>query len=249
MAEPTETPTALFRLASPVFLFVATFQRQARRGAALKGDVLHEEAERLFRERDAAAGHEPGLGAFWALARRALVCLTDEVMTATEWDHRGWWDSHTLEARILNNPQKMRGILFFDDLAQARRMFDERRTAAGSERAYAADLLAVFYCCLKFGFRGKFVGQPQELTREADAILALLCNAPVDDQACFPQAYQHTIEIPPNYKTVMRLATVAAMVIAAVCLLVGFRGALWNDLLQGLETAAEQAGTAYGVMH
>ncbi len=251
-------PTTLMDLASRVFLLLASFRRKAARGAPMVGDQLHAEATKLFAELDQTAQREPALVQAWESARNALVYLVDEIMTGTEWEHRAWWDGHVLESSLLNNPQKMRGILFFDELDQAKRLFREgagavavgvpadRRPAQRPAATCSSDLLSVLYCCLRFGFCGKFVGQTQELEREAREILDLLPDAgKQESRAYFEQAYRHTVEVPPSYRNVMRLGTMLAVIVALAILFVGFRTVLWNELLDDLAVAAARVGNFF----
>ena len=236
-------PSPSTDLANQVFLFVTAFKRKAARGATPAGDALHGEALNLFRELDQTAQRDPAVAQTWASARRALVYLVDEVMTTTEWEHRGWWDEHVLESLVLKNPQKMRGILFFDELQKAKKMAQE--SSAPSQAA--SDLLAVFYCCLRFGFEGKFAGQPQEIEREAQELWGLIGGAGfAQPRAYFDQAYRHTVEVPPSYQGTLRLITLAAAAVGLIVLLFGFRTVLWNELLDELSDAATKAGTFFG---
>jgi len=237
-------PSPLTDIANQVFLFVTAFQRQAARGLMPAGDALHGEALKLFKDLDQTAQREPAVAHTWETARRALVYLVDEVMTTTEWEHRGWWDEHVLESQVLKNPQKMRGILFFDELEKAKKLASES-SAAHSQGMN--DLLAVFYCCLRFGFVGKFAGQSQEIEREAQELWGLIGGAePAQPHAYFDQAYCHTVEVPPSYQGTLRLATLAAVAVGLIILLFGFRAVLWNELLDELNAAATRAGTFFG---
>ena len=236
-------PTPLTDIANQVFLFVTAFKRKAARGTTPAGDALHGEALSLFKDLDQTAQRDPAVAQTWDSARRALVYLVDEVMTTTEWEHRGWWDEHVLESQVLKNPQKMRGILFFDELQKAQKMAQE--SSATSQAA--SDLLAVFYCCLRFGFEGKFAGQPQEIEREAQELWALIGGAgSAQPRAYFDQAYRHTVEVPPSYQGTLRLITLAAAAVGLIVLLFGFRTVLWNELLDELSDAATKAGTFFG---
>lgn len=237
-------PSPLTDIANQVFLFVTAFKRKAARGTPPPGDALHGEALKLFKDLDQTAQRNPAVAQTWESARRALVYLVDEVMTTTEWEHRGWWDERVLESQVLKNPQKMRGILFFDELAKAKKMAGE---SAKTESQGASDLLAVFYCCLRFGFEGKFAGQPQEIEREAQELWDLIGgDAPAQARAYFDQAYRYTVEVPPSYEGTLRLATLAAAGVGLIILLFGFRAVLWNELLDELNDAATRAGTFFG---
>jgi type IV/VI secretion system ImpK/VasF family protein len=233
--------TPLMDLGSQVLLFVARFRRQARRASGLSGDGLREEAIQLFRELDQQAQVEAALTGAWESARKPLVYLVDEIMINTEWEYRGWWADNSLETALLSHPQKMRGILFFDELDTARQSFDKDGSA------HAIDLLTLFYCALRFGFEGKFVGQPSEIEREAQQIYAKLPD-PRRHRAreLFSEAYEHTVEIPPNYETYMRLATLVGLAVGMIVLFVGIREYLWTDLLHDLEQAATSVGSYFG---
>ena len=234
----------LMDIANQVFLFVTAFKRKAARGTTPAGETLHGEALNLFKDLDQKAQRDPAVAQTWDSARRALVYLVDEVMTTTEWEHRGWWDEHVLESQVLKNPQKMRGILFFDELEKAKKLASESSTA----RSQAAnDLLAVFFCCLRFGFEGKFAGQPQEIEREAQELWGVIGGAePAQPRAYFDQAYCHTVELPQSDQSTLRLATLAAAAVGLIILLFGFRAVLWNELLDELNDAATRAGTFFG---
>ncbi len=234
----------LTEIANHVFLFVTAFKRKAARGTTPAGDALHAEAWNLFKDLDQTAQRDPAVAQTWDSARRALVYLVDEVMTTTEWEHRGWWDERVLESQVLKNPQKMRGILFFDELEKAKKLASES-SAVHSQGAN--DLLAVFYCCLRFGFEGKFAGQPQEIEREAQELWRSIGGAePAEPRAYFDQAYCHTVELPPSDQGTLRLATLAAAAVGLIILLFGFRAVLWNELLDELNDAATRAGNFFG---
>ncbi len=237
-------PSPLTDIANQVFLFVTAFKRKAARGTTPAGDALHGEALNLFKDLEQTAQRDPAVAQTWDSARRALVYLVDEVMTTTEWEHRGWWDEHVLESQVLKNPQKMRGILFFDELEKAKKLASESSTAHSQG---ANDLLAVFYCCLRFGFEGKFAGQPQEIERAAQELWSLIGGAgPAQPRAYFDQAYCHTVEVPPGYQGTLRLATLAAVAAGLIILLFGFRAVLWNELLDELNDVATRDGAFFG---
>lgn len=238
-------PPSLMDMASQVFLFVAAFRRKAARAAPMTGDLLHAEAVKMFRELDHTAQRDPALKEAWAPANRALVYLVDEIMTTAEWEHRGWWDDNVLESCVLGNPQKMRGILFFDDLAEARKQFSEAGSSV--DDAYRASVLTVFYCCLRFGFEGKFAGQTQQLQREAKEIHDLLpTGSQSESKTLFEEAYRHTVQISHSKQGSGRLPVLLAVVAGFAILVMGLRTVLWNELLEELHTAAEQAGNVFG---
>ncbi len=236
---------SLMDMASQVFLFVAGFRRKAARAAPMTGEQLHAEAVKLFRELDHTAERDSALAEAWTPAKRALVYLVDEAMTTAEWEHRGWWDDNVLEICVLGNPQKMRGILFFDDLAEVRKQFS--RAGAPADGGYGVDVLTVFYCCLRFGFEGKFAGQTQQLQREAEQIHELLpSGSGLDYSTLFEDCYRHTVQIRQGQQGSARLTAMVGIVVGLAILVLGLRAVLWNELLDDLRTAAAEAGNVFG---
>ncbi len=231
-------------LASNILVAVARFKRQAQRGTTPTGQVLRDEIVQTFRELDQQAQGDARLKEAWDHASKPLIFLLDEIMINTEWEYRGWWADNDLETDLLGHPRRMSGILFYDELSNALEQFDAHSGSGRTE--HQAAILTVFYCALRFGFAGKFVGQSSELTREAQQLLAKLPAANVRAaREYFPQAYAHTIEVPPNYQAYMRLATVLGVAIGLIVLFVGLRQVVSAQVLGSLSAAAEQLGTFF----
>ncbi|MCG3137042.1 MAG: hypothetical protein HJJLKODD_00883 [Phycisphaerae bacterium] len=236
----------LNKLATPVFLVVARFLRQVQRGQPVTGEALRSELVQLLHDLALQAEGQSALSGDWAIARRALIYLLDEVCCETNWEYRGWWAGRTLEAELLGHPQRMRGVYFYDDLQSVLQRADAARSGRSAEGARLVELLTVFYLSLRFGFAGKYAGQPQELER---LVRELANRLPGVEQTqlrrLFPQAYEHTLEIPPHHEGPLRLVTLAAVMVGLVILLLGLRQMLGADLLAELTSAAETAGNAF----
>jgi type VI secretion system protein ImpK len=85
-------------------------------------------------------------GPQWRLAKYALVCWIDELLTRTHWSGREWWISNPLEFLLFQTGDG--AILFYVNAKQA----------VGQS---TADALEVFYLCVILGFRGIYE-KPEE---------------------------------------------------------------------------------------
>lgn len=231
-------------LASNLLVAAARFKRQAQRGMAPTGQDLRDELVQTIRGLGQQAGGDARSKEAWDAALNPLIFLIDEVMINTEWEYRGWWADNDLETELLGHPRRMSGILFYDELEQAVKRFES--SGRGPDQDHHAAVLTVFYCALRFGFEGKFVGQTSELKREAQQLLAKLPAANIRAvREYFPQAYEHTVEVQPNYQAYMRLATVLGVAVGLIVLFIGLRQVVSAQVLGSLTEAAEQLGTYF----
>ncbi|HEY3241906.1 MAG TPA: DotU family type IV/VI secretion system protein, partial [Phycisphaerae bacterium] len=110
----------------------------------------------------------------------------------------------------------------------------------------AEELLTVYLTCLQFGFEGRYAGRPHELTREAHQIFTKLpAAARTQAKELFPDAYRHTIVMPPTYEPLMRMGVVIAILVACVITFFVMRAHLWSRLGGDLSEAARKAGSDF----
>ncbi|HEY3242515.1 MAG TPA: DotU family type IV/VI secretion system protein [Phycisphaerae bacterium] len=233
-------PIRLMELASPVFLYLAALRRGRARGVPIVPDAVHDELITILEEQGDRARDDPALAAAWVLAREPLVYLVDESLTRMEQAHpatapaspgqAGWWSHHLLEIELLDHSEPGRAERFFESL-------HERLSAweAGEHEPIGAklaeELLTVYLTCLQFGFEGRYAGRPHELTREAHQIFTKLpAAARTQAKELFPDAYRHTIVMPPTYEPLMRVGWALAVLVAGVVTLFLFRAYLWHRL-------------------
>jgi type VI secretion system protein ImpK len=72
-----------------------------------------------------------------------LVAFIDEVILASNWEHRERWRDRPLQYELFGD--RMAGARFFENLARIRRGGDAQR-----------DLLEVYHLCLTLGFEGQY---------------------------------------------------------------------------------------------
>ena len=77
----------------------------------------------------------------WRLAKYALACWVDEVLTRQPWAGRDWWINNPLERKLFAKSEAAVG--FFDQAREAVKTRDR-------------NALEVFYICVILGFRGVY---------------------------------------------------------------------------------------------
>ncbi len=230
--------TRLMDLATPVLLYLAACRRNIHRAVAVVPDGVRDELLTLFEEQDELAQQDSGFQAAWRPARAALIYLIDETFSReTEWKHAEWWRRHPLQPDLIGGADAPAGEQFFNELRVRKEAWD--RPDHGGP--FAAEVLAIYLTCLQLGFEGRYAGAPHELQRESQQILAKLpAGVRTQTRELFPDAYRHTVVLPPNYEPMMRMAVVAAVLIACVLVFVVVRGELRRRLEVQLDGFAER---------
>ena len=148
----------LMDLASPIFLFVASFLRKAERGVPLSYEEVRKEVLNLLKEQDEKSGADPELAALWEKAKRPLVYLIDETMVLNgAWDQENKirWENETLETTWLGESQQLRGVRFFDECDEEQRAFKTAERVGRHDLSSQAELLEIFYI-----FNHRFTASP-----------------------------------------------------------------------------------------
>lgn len=125
------------RAIDPVFLHVLGLLDRIAQNEAI---VPHDERNMIrlyFGQAEAALGNSPE----WKLAKYALVCWIDEVLTDASWTGRDWWTENVLE------------VEYFNDRRAYSDFFLKGQEAGTLPRK---DALEVFYVCVVLGFRGLY---------------------------------------------------------------------------------------------
>ena len=241
-------PTTLMDLASPAFLQLAAFRRKLRRGMEPDPETARDEWVSLFEELNEKSLIEPGLSDAWQEATEPLIYLIDEVMINTNWSGRTWWEDNDLETDpgLLGHSQKLRGVLFYEKLEEAKKTFDAAERLGRQDFEFLEDLLGIYYACLRFGFKGKFANDPHELEREADQLLAKLPSyGRTRAKEFFEDAYKHTVVVAPSYEPLMRLATAAIVFVGITIVLFGVHRVMWSQISKSILEAGDRTGTRY----
>jgi type VI secretion system protein ImpK len=121
----------------PVFERLLSILDQVEAGAELD---VEKQQERICQVLDRADAQIGG-GEEWLLAKYALACWIDEILTRQPWSGRDWWIMHPLEREL------------FASANAATDFFVKAREASQTRDRNA---LEVFYICAILGFRGVY---------------------------------------------------------------------------------------------
>jgi type VI secretion system protein ImpK len=124
-------------LVDPIILKVLALVESVRNNEGTTPSVERQLLERAFRESEAKSSD----GQAWLLAKYALACWVDDLLIATQWSGREWWEGNSLE------------FAFFNTHDRATQFFVKAKEAAQLTRR---DALEVYYLCVVLGFRGLY---------------------------------------------------------------------------------------------
>ncbi|MEM9657990.1 MAG: DotU family type IV/VI secretion system protein [Planctomycetota bacterium] len=131
-------------VADPIFLKVLALMERVDKDDVASPDWERQSLENSFREADSALAEGSG----WNLAKYALASWVDDLLIASPWKGRDWWESNSLE------------FAFFKSRDRATKFFTKAKEAAELTQR---DALEVFYLCVVLGFRGLYDLSEREL--------------------------------------------------------------------------------------
>ena len=244
-SEAQEAPTLrLTEVCWPVFDFLLNFGRQAKFGAVPAPDQVRYEAVTALRDAEDLARRDPASERIWEDRLKAMmVYLIDYKMLNTNWTGRDFWFENRMETDpgILDHVEALGGEKFFQDCDEIQREYEvaERRERRDSQEL--AELLNLYFICLRLGFKGQFHDRPQEL---GDYTRRLFTRLPAygttRGKEMFPEAYRHNQEIRAEYKLGMSLTLVLVILAVVVgAALTTFRIA-WDRQTAGIAQVAAQ---------
>lgn len=238
------TAKCVMDLASPVFLFVASFLRKAERGISPSYEDARREITSLLRKLEELSLASPDLVDLWAKAKRPLVYLIDETMVVNaRWEQpsKTRWENENLETEYLGEDQTLRGVRFFEECDEELRTFKTAERLARQDRAAQAELLEVYCICLKLGFKGRLVTSPSDLAEYTASIFTKLPAHPATvGNKLFPETEEHTAKDKPVYTTMLRLSTVIAVFVGLLLTYVLVTRTTWNDLTGDVSGVSEK---------
>lgn len=204
--------TSLAEICWPVLEFVTNFTRQIKYGTVARPEQVRYEALSALRNAEDLAHDDPVLERVWNdRAKPIMVYLIDYKMLNTEWDGRNYWFDHRFETdpEVLNEIEALGGEKFFEQCDEVSKEYEVAERRDRRDKDELADLLGLFFVCLRLGFKGKYHDYPQELadyTRRLFARLPAYSTTRAKDM--FPEAYRHNQEVKVDYRLGMSLAMV-----------------------------------------
>ncbi len=204
MSDDREQPAhRLTEVCWPVFEFLTNFVRQIKHGAVAAPDQVRYEALSALRDCEDLARDDASTERLWDERVKPIITyLLDYKMINTEWEGRDFWFDNPFETdpSILNHAQALGGEDFFRDCDEIQKEYELAERRDRRDKDELAELLGLYFICLRLGFKGQFHDRPQELadyTRRLFNRLPAYSNTRAKEM--FPEAYLHNQELKINY--------------------------------------------------
>ena len=199
MEPPREYVTELYRLVSPLFLYLASFRRKVRKGYQVDAVTALHDLEELFATMERESRTDPRMDALYEKANYPLVVLADEVLMHSDWEHGDSWTP--LEERYFQT--NVGGDRLFQIASELR--YDE------------VELAALLYTAICLGVKGTFHLQPEKLTEVKNKLYRQMSEylAEVQHQLT-PDAYHVNERAPQKLSTVVTLGRVAIVTVGLI---------------------------------
>jgi len=245
MTTATEERSSLRLTAAcwPVFEFLTNFVRQIKHGTAPPADQVRYEALSALRDAEDLARGEPTTERQWdSRVKAMMVYLLDYKMINTDWEGRNFWFDNPFETdpAIIDHAQALGGEEFFRDCDEIQREYELAERRDRRDKDELAEVLSLYFVCLRLGFQGQYHDRPQEL---ADYTRRLFNRLPsytaTRAKEMFPDAYQHTQEMKVNYNLGMSLTVVVVTFAVIIGLSITSFRLAWSKAVQ---TIGDRAG-------
>jgi type VI protein secretion system component VasF len=225
-----------------VFDCLINLGRQMKHGSAPPPDQARYGLLSAVRDAEDLARRDPVSERLWDDRLKAMmVYLIDYKMLNSNWEGRDFWFNNRFETdpNILDHVEALGGEKFFEDCDEIQREYEVAERRERRDRHELAELLNLYFICLRMGFKGQYHDRPQEL---ADYTRRLFSRLPAYSttrgKEMFPEAYRHNQEIKVDYKLGMSLTIVLAILAIVVgASMLTFRVA-WSRATSDIEKVA-----------
>jgi len=217
--------TELFRLASPLFLYLVTFRRKVRKGFQPEEAEVQQNLEMIITEMDLRSRQDPRLDALYQKAKYPLVILADEIVLNSDWAHAGKWEQSLLEQKHFStNIGGDKVFLIAEEL-----MHDE------------VELATILYTAVSLGVKGRYHRRPEKLQEVKSKLYRSLGEYLGDVQNVItPEAYNFT----PSQATRLNVGVALTHIGIGLGVLVIFyviaNLAMWGGVVSKLQTLTAQ---------
>ena len=204
--------TGLTESCWPVFEFLTNFVRLVNYGGAPQPEQARFEAVSALRDAEDQARNDSAVERLWSEQVKAILVYTiDYKMLNTDWDGRDHWFNNLLETdrEVLNHAEALGGEEFFRACDELQREYELAERRERKDRFELAELLSLYFICLRLGFKGQFHDRPQELADYTRRLFSRLpAYATTRAREMFPDAYKQTEEVKVNYNLGLSLTVV-----------------------------------------
>jgi type IV/VI secretion system ImpK/VasF family protein len=140
--------TQLFRLATPLFLYLVSFRRKVQKGFQVSEGMVESDLAEIFGRMEREARTDPRLDSLYDKAKYPLVVLADEVLLSCDWEHAASWQKdHLLEEK------------YFKSNIGGDKIFN----IASELRYEDVEMAAMLFTCITLGVRGTYHRKPEKL--------------------------------------------------------------------------------------
>lgn len=231
MDRPRDYTTELFRLASPLFLFLVSFRRKVQKGYPVSESMVVGDLDEIFAKMERKVRNDPRLEALYEKAKYPLVVLADEILIHSNWEHADSWQrNNLLEERLFRS--NIGGDKIF--------------SLASELRYEEVEMASILFTAISLGVRGTYHHKPEKLAEIRSKLYRQMSEYLADAQhQLTPDAYHVT---PKEAKRLSPAVTLARVAIVCGGLLVFYwvaSWALWSNTVSDLReivTGFAQAG-------
>ncbi len=242
----------LTRACWPVFQFLGDFDRQLKSGRPAPPNDRQTWANALsaLLRADEEARADRTAEKYWDdYVKAMMVYLIDYRMLNTEWAGQNYWFHYRFETHpdILREVEALGGEKFFDKCDEVYKEYEIAEQRDRADKDELAEVLGLYFICLRLGFKGKHRDSPQKLADYTRRLFSRLpAYATTRAKEMFPDAYRHNEELKVDY----RLGTSLAMVLIVFAVIVGvsaitFRMA-WSSAVGEIKSQALHMETIEG---
>ena len=228
MDKPRDDTAELFRVTSPLFLFLTAFRRRVRKGLRVDLRDVSDRLDEIFAEQARRAREDPRLEALYEKARYPLVVLADEVLLHSGWEHAPQWEGQLLEQKFFGT--NIGGEKYFS-------MANELDPARDTE------LAAILSTGIALGFGGKYRERPEKLGEARKRLYRMNAEwiATLGEKLT-PDAYQVLPQPARKLSPLLNLYRVLIVAFGVLVLYYILAFVLWGTAMGELRQAARAMG-------
>ena len=184
--------TRLYRLATPLFLFLVSFRRKVRKGYPVNPASAQGELRGIFERMDRDTEHDRHLHTLYQEARYPLVVVADEVLLHSDWEHEETWKND-----FLLEHEYFGTTTGGDDIFEIASELEHHRT----------ELASILFTALSLGaYHSKREQLPEVRSKLFYQLTEYL--APVKDEELTPKAYRVIEREAVRFSPVVTLARI-----------------------------------------
>lgn len=228
----------------PVFEFVTNFTRQVKYGSTPPPEQVRYEALSALRDAEDLARDDPATERLWEDRVKAmLVYLLDYKMINTAWEGPEYWSDNPFETdpEIINHAQTTGGEDFFRDCDEIQKEYELAERRERRDRHELAELLSLYFSCLRLGFKGQYHDRPQELADYTRRLFTRLpAYASTRAKIMFQDTYDRNQELKVSYNLGLSLSVVLVTFFVILGLSIFTFRLAWAGAVSDIQESAEE---------